>query len=77
MKFKQTLPNIQKFFTAHPKAVGETYLQHGRFAFKVAFQLLWVSFNLMLHGIFPEINKHYAKDKIVKLADTLLKRNLQ
>lgn len=45
--------NIRKCFTEHPKSVNETYFQHLVTCLKIIFRLLFSSFILLLHGLFP------------------------
>lgn len=47
--------------------MGETYLQHGRFAIKTAGQLFVASIALVLHAIYPNILVTYGSDTIREL----------
>lgn len=40
-------------FTEHPKATGETYLQHLWFTVRMSGRMLWAGFAILVHGIFP------------------------
>ena len=40
-------------FTAHPTSVGETYLQHMRFAFGFGARMLTGGIAAIIHSIFP------------------------
>ena len=40
-------------FTAHPASVGETYLQHGRFAFAFGIRMFLGGLAAMVHAAFP------------------------
>ena len=40
-------------FTAHPRAVGETYLEHGAFACRYGLKMAWGGAAAFVHGIFP------------------------
>jgi hypothetical protein len=40
-------------FTEHPKATGETYLQHLWFTLRMSGRMLWAGFAILTHGIFP------------------------
>jgi len=40
-------------FTAHPVSVGETYLQHGRFAFAFGMRMLLGGLAAMVHAALP------------------------
>jgi cystathionine beta-synthase len=45
--------NIRERFTKHPGLIGETYFQHGLFAFKHALYLIKTAIILFIHGLFP------------------------
>ena len=40
-------------FTAHPRSVGETYLEHGLFACRYGAKMAAGGMAALLHGIFP------------------------
>ena len=40
-------------FTAHPASVGETYLQHMRFAFRFGSRMLRGGIAALIHSVFP------------------------
>jgi hypothetical protein len=40
-------------FTAHPASVGETYGEHGRFAFAFGARMLIGGVAAMIHAVFP------------------------
>ena len=40
-------------FTAHPHAVGETYLEHGVFACRYGVKMTLGGLAAVLHGLFP------------------------
>ena len=44
-------------FTAHPREVGETYLQHAGFACRYGAKMAAGGFAAMLHGVFPFLFK--------------------
>ena len=44
---------MQNPFTAHPRQVGETYLQHGFFACRYGLKMLAGGAAAFLHGLFP------------------------
>ena len=44
---------IDRVFTAHPRALGETYFTHQRAAFGYATSLLGASLAAAVHGILP------------------------
>ncbi|MBM3535885.1 MAG: hypothetical protein FJX60_22975 [Alphaproteobacteria bacterium] len=40
-------------FTDHPRAVGETYLEHSRVAGSVGFKMVGAGLACLVHAIFP------------------------
>lgn len=44
---------IARLFTDHPATVGESYLEHARFAFGFSFLLLAASLAALVHAILP------------------------
>ena len=40
-------------FTAHPRDVGETYLEHGLFACRYGAKMTWGGVAAFIHGVFP------------------------
>ena len=40
-------------FTAHPRDVGETYLEHGAFACRYGLKMTLGGIAALLHGFFP------------------------
>jgi len=44
---------VRNPFTAHPRDVGETYLQHGLFACRFGAKMACGGIAAFLHGLFP------------------------
>jgi len=61
---------IKLLFTAHPKSIGETYLQHGAEAGKISLFLLFSSFTMIIHAIFPFVCPPFGTD-ILSLSEYL------
>ena len=40
-------------FSAHPRAVGETYLEHGAFACRYGVKMVAGGLAAFVHGVFP------------------------
>lgn len=51
----------------HLELVGETYAQHGRFAIRWGFFLVWTGVASIVHGIFPSLFPFTAPRNILKL----------
>ena len=58
-------------FTNHPKSVNETYLQHQRFAFGIAWKMFKGSFFCLIHGLFPFLFEKTGSEVIRELNQTL------
>ena len=44
---------MQNPFTAHPRSVGETYLEHAAFACRYGVKMTLGGLAAMVHGVFP------------------------
>jgi hypothetical protein len=44
---------LNEAFTGHPKATGETYLEHLWFTLRMSGRMLWAGIAILTHGIFP------------------------
>jgi hypothetical protein len=44
---------VRNPFTAHPREVGETYLEHGLFACRYGARMTWGGIAALLHGLMP------------------------
>jgi hypothetical protein len=44
---------VKNPFTDHPRAVGETYLEHGAFACRYGLKMAWGGVAAFVHGLFP------------------------
>ncbi len=58
---------MKNIFTEHPRAVGETYLQHFWFAFSTGLQLLLWGGVAILHALFPFMFKTFVSDRVKRL----------
>jgi hypothetical protein len=59
MKLTEKIYNL---FTDHPYAVGETYWQHLREAFTIAFRMYRCFVAQVIHGMFPFISPKAGTD---------------
>jgi len=55
---------VIRLFTRHPKATGETYLQHLRFASLNGLKLMFSGFACIVHSIFPFIFTNTASNTV-------------
>jgi hypothetical protein len=44
---------VRNPFTAHPRDVGESYLEHGCFACRYGAKMAWGGIAAFVHGVFP------------------------
>jgi hypothetical protein len=58
---------IDRYFLAHPRTAGQSYFQHLKFAWRVAFVLFSAASAAFLHGLLPSIFCTTASQKIKRL----------
>jgi hypothetical protein len=58
----------------HLNEVNETYLQHMRIAFKIAFTMLVTGFFCFIHGMIPGLFKKNGSNQIAKMYE-MVSRN--
>lgn len=58
-------------FTAHPRSVGQGYLQHAGFALGVAGRALAIAGVATLHALLPFAFETTASEMLLKLADEI------
>lgn len=61
-------------FTEHPKATGETYLQHLWFTIRMAGRMFWAGFAITMHGIFPFCFTKTGSNEIMALYSIMKNR---
>lgn len=54
------IATLKSAFTAHPATVGETYVQHSRFAFRFACKLILAGGAAFVHALLPFAFEHTA-----------------
>jgi hypothetical protein len=65
---------LARLFFDHPRAVGESYLEHMGAAFTVAWRLLSASGKCIVHGLVPGLYKTAGSDAILKMAGEISPR---
>lgn len=66
---------LDRVFLAHPRTVGESYLQHSAFAFRIASRLLLAGMAALLHAIVPCLCETTASRIILAMnADIVARR---
>ncbi len=58
---------VEKAFTEHPHATGETYLEHLWFTVKMTGRLFYSAIVLLIHGIFPFLLMREASSQLEKI----------
>jgi hypothetical protein len=58
-------------FTAHPREVGETYLEHGLFACRYGVKMTLGGIAALVHGVFPFLFKTTGSRVTRELTETL------
>ena len=64
---------MNKFFTAHPETVGETYWQHMAVALSFAGALFGAAFAALVHAFFPAWFEKTASAKIACLHERIVR----
>ena len=60
---------IETLFLGHPRAIGETYFQHMRFALWISSQLLLAAGATFIHSLVPRFCEKTASKRIRDLYD--------
>jgi hypothetical protein len=62
---------VRNPFTAHPRDVGESYLEHGLFACRYGAKMAWGGMAALVHGVFPFLFQTTGSRITRELAETL------
>lgn len=62
------------FFTAHPATVGESYVQHMRFALRFAGLLFLAAFAALVHAFLPALFEKTASRIVIMLNEKVTRR---
>lgn len=73
-KAKVLYTDVLTAFTEHPRATGETYLEHLWFTIKMGSRLLYSLTVLLIHGIFPFLLTRAASQQIEIMYRIIKKR---
>jgi Family of unknown function (DUF6356) len=68
------MSTMSKLFIAHPAAVGESYFEHMRFAFRFSGRLFRAGFAAITHGFVPGICETTASEAILAMNDEIRAR---
>jgi hypothetical protein len=65
---------MKNIFTAHPNSIGETYLQHLKFASQFGGYMLLAGCACTIHAIFPFIFKDTGSTILLKMTHRFIDR---
>lgn len=65
---------MKNIFTNHPSSIGETYLQHFKFAFIFGVTMMLGGLACILHAIFPFIFQKTGSNILLKMAHHFVER---
>ncbi|MFO0990408.1 MAG: DUF6356 family protein [Hyphomicrobiales bacterium] len=65
---------LSKLFTAHPRAAGESYLEHMAFALGFSGRLFRAAFAALIHGFVPGLCETTASQTVLGMSDELRAR---
>ena len=58
---------VDILFLDHPRSVGETYLQHQKFALRISGQLMVAAGGAIIHAVVPKLCEASASRRILPL----------
>ncbi len=61
------LEKLINVFTLHPKETNESYLRHLIFTVRMSIRFFYVSFLIIVHGLFPFLFARKASTEIEKI----------
>ena len=68
------MATVSKLFIAHPAAVGESYFEHMKFAFKFSGRLFRAGFAAFAHGFVPAVCETTASEAVFAMTDEIRAR---
>ncbi len=68
---------LKRLFLAHPSQCGESYAEHGRFAFGVSMTLFGAAFAALAHAVVPATFKTTASRTVIRLYPVMAGRSAQ
>lgn len=66
---------LKRLFLAHPSQCGESYAEHGRFAFGVSMTLFGAAFAALAHALVPAVHKTTASRTVIRLYPIMANRS--
>jgi hypothetical protein len=68
---------LERLFLAHPRSVGESYLEHSAFAFRMALRLIAAGGAALIHAILPCLCETTASRIIMAMNSEIVTRRAQ
>lgn len=65
---------MMKLFTAHPRSIGETYLEHLLFASRFGFTMFRASLACFIHAVFPFVFERTGSNIMLGMAQRFIER---
>lgn len=62
---------LKRLFLQHPRSIGETYLEHQKAAWSIAFALLGSGFACLIHGVVPGLFRTTGSRTIARLHERI------
>ena len=66
---------FDRFFLAHPRALGQSYLQHQGAAWQIAGSLLGAGLAAVIHGALPFLFETTASSTVARLHERMAARH--
>ncbi len=64
--------SLQRWFTEHPRSIGETYLEHAAFAVGFGAAMLRGSLACFVHALFPALCTTTGSRAVARLHDRMI-----
>ena len=71
------MDQLERLFLAHPRSVGESYLEHSGFAFRMALRLLGAGTAALIHAVVPCLCETTASRIIASMHSEIVTRRAQ
>ena len=71
------MTQLDRLFLDHPRSVGESYLEHSAFAFRMGLRLLGAGGAALIHAIVPSLCETTASRLIMAMHSEIVTRRAQ
>ena len=66
---------FQRWFTEHPRSIGETYFEHNRKALRFSASLFSAGASCFIHAFMPCLFQHSASKVVAELNERMSRRS--